>query len=378
MIADDDIFSASQLFVPTRLALARELRGLTKAEVATMVEKSASAISQFEGGRARPDPQTLRRLALALGMPLSFFSRRKSASLIPLDACHFRSLRSASQRDRRRLLASGSLLCELVTELEELVVFPPEDISRLAQVPRDMEDIERIATDTRSAWGLGMGPIANMVKLVERQGALVLPVLEGCDEVDAFSLWHERRPMMFLILDKESTSRARFDAAHELGHLIMHADVVPGSPEIERQAHRFASAFLMPRDVFLPECPRRLVWPHFHELKRRWKVSLWALIRRVFELGCLSEATYRRACVQLNQKYNPRGIRQPEPYEPPIERPTLLAQAIVEVADERPLTELAQELGLSVQDLQSMLPVTLNPSAGIAGTGQAASARKDR
>jgi hypothetical protein len=113
-----------------------------------------------------------------------------------------------------------------------------------------------------------------------------------CEDMDAFSAWHAKRPIVFLIDHKGSTSRLRFGAAHELGHLVMHADVVAGSPELERQANRFASAFLLPRETFLPECPRRLNWPHFYELKRRWKVSVAALVRRAYDLECISEASY--------------------------------------------------------------------------------------
>lgn len=351
MIGQDDIFSASYQFDPTRLTLARELRGLTKTEVAALVEKSPSAISQFEGGRARPDPKTLKRLALALGQPLAFFTQTRSASLIPLDHCHFRSLRSASQRDRRRLLAAGTLLTELVQVLEELVEFPAEAISLRAMEPRVPRDIDKIAAEVRSAWRLGMGPIDNMVTLLENKGAIVSPVLQGCDDVDAFSLWHNHRPLVFLIL-KDSATRSRFDAAHELGHLIMHADVVPGNPEVERQANRFASAFLMPEESFRVECPRRLVWSHFHELKRRWKVSLWALVRRAFDLGCIREATYRRACVQLNRKYNVGGHRRPEENEPPRESPTLISQALDAITNEYSLEELARKMSLSVRDLE--------------------------
>src|SRR4051812_7287700 len=121
MIGSEDVYSAAHLFDAARLTLARELRAFTKAELADKVEKSASAISQFEGGRIRPDVQTIHRFALALGVPVSFFARRPGGSIIALDACHFRSLRSASQRDRRRLLAAGSLLCDLVSILEQHV-----------------------------------------------------------------------------------------------------------------------------------------------------------------------------------------------------------------------------------------------------------------
>ena len=56
---------------------------------------------------------------------------------------------------------------------------------------------------------------------------------------------------------------------------------------------------------------RRLDWTRLRQMKLRWGVSLAALIRRAFDLGLYTEATYRRAYSVLNQ----RGWRTEEPDE---------------------------------------------------------------
>lgn len=267
-----------------------------------------------------------------------------------IDACHFRSLRSASQRERKRLLATGTLLCDLLSFLEERVELPAEQISRVAESPHSTDDIESCAVRVRRAWGLGLGPIPNVVKLLENKGIVVAFIPDDCHEVDAFSAWHDGRPLVFLVKHKESTSRTRFDAAHELGHLVMHADVAAGSPELERQANRFASAFLLPRDSFLPECPRTLNWPLFYELKQRWKVSVAALLKRAHDLECLSEASYRRAFMHLNQT----GERRREPHEPLAENATLITQAVEAIADEYQAEDLALALAMPSADFRAV------------------------
>lgn len=352
-MSSESIYTAAHLFDSGRLTLVRELRGWTKTELADRIEKSASAVSQFEGGRARPDPQTIRRMALALAVPIEFFASRKGrTSVISLDVCHFRSLRSASQRARRKLLAQASLLSEVVAFLEqEAVEFRPDQVTRVACTVTSANDIESCAAAVRREWGLGVGPIPNVVQLLESKGVIVLPIAAGCQEVDAFSLWHGGRPYMFLVLDKDSPSRTRFDAAHELGHLVMHHDVVPGSPDVERQAHRFASAFLMPKESFLVECPRRLSFPHFRELKARWRVSLAAMFTRARDLGCLSEASYRRAFMELNRTGERRGERG----EPAPERPQVLADAFRLVEDEMPAEALAEAVGLTRAGIEELL-----------------------
>ena len=89
-----------------------------------------------------------------------------------------------------------------------------------------------------------MGPIPNLLRLLEIMGATVFLVPEDCREVDAFSTNQGGHPSIFLVGGKDSTSR-RCDTAHELGHLIMHADAYPGDKELESQANRFAGAFLI-------------------------------------------------------------------------------------------------------------------------------------
>jgi len=109
--------------------------------------------------------------------------------------------------------------------------------------------------------------------------------------------------------------RGRFDAAHELGHLVLHGEhQVPSRPAAEAEANRFAAAFLMPRAGVLGQglpdaTPARIL-----EAKRIWKVSAMALTHRLHELDLLTEWGYRTACVQLSRlgyRYGePRGIER--------------------------------------------------------------------
>lgn len=354
MLGRNDVHTAARLFDPQRLTLAREFRGLTKNELAEKVGKTASAISQFESGRARPDGLTLGRVALALGLPAPFFAKVSDSLPLPLiliEACHFRSLRSATQKNRRMLLAKGALVSGLLSFLEQKVILPEEKLSPLIATPQDTEAIEAFATAIRGKLGLGLGPIGNMVNLLERNGIVVIPVDHECMDVDAFSLWNGKRPCIFLVMEKGSTSRSRMDAAHELGHLLMHVDAVPGSPELERQANQFASAFLLPKGSFYHEAPRRLDWEHIWELKRRWKVSAAAIIRRTYDFGIFSEATYRRAFMLLNQS----GERGNEKHEPPEEKPVAIAKALDAIAERWPLGRIADELGLRAHDLHGLI-----------------------
>ena len=353
MLNRSDIHTATHLFRPARLTLARELRMLTKSDLAAQIDKTPSAVSQFESGKVRPDSSTVLRLALALNVPPGFFAFESRADFIPIETCHFRSLRSASQRNRRKLLAIGTHLSDLVGLLEQYAALPPENVPAAADStqPLSDDDVERCAADVRRRWGLGLGPIPNVVRLLETRGIVVCPIEAGSKDVDAFSFWHVHRPYVFLVMDKRSPSRSRFDACHELGHLAIHSRVRPGEPMAERQADRFASAFLLPRESFLRECPDRLNWDHFYELKRRWRVSVAALLHRARDLGMISTATYRRAFIHLNRT----GQRTHEEFEPPEETPELIAKAVEIASEEIPMDHIATDSGMPPSTFEALL-----------------------
>jgi Zn-dependent peptidase ImmA (M78 family)/transcriptional regulator with XRE-family HTH domain len=360
------ISEAAREFTPDRLTVAREMAGLGIGEVAERIHTSASAVTQFEKGKARPKPETLIRLALTLGVPPEFFAADPLPEL-PIDACHFRSLRSASIRERRRLIAHGRVLRQITAYLRDRVSFPPEQLSPLCRPVTSRGEVEELALAVRDAWQLGQGPISTVVGLLEARGVIPVEVPGHSAKLDAFSVWIEDLPVVFLTPEKHSGSRRRFDAAHELGHLLMHRGRTAGNAEAEREAHAFASAFLLPYAPFLSECPRRLDWTRLRQMKQRWGVSLAALIRRAFELGLYTEATYRRAYLVLNQ----RGWRTEEPDEPKMERPTLLARAVEllgsagysprRIASELKLSESMIErlLGLGASTEAAALPATV-------------------
>jgi uncharacterized protein DUF955 len=61
---------------------------------------------------------------------------------------------------------------------------------------------------------------------------------------------------------------------------VAHGDQVWGVKEVERQAHFFAAAFLMPAEEIAHELPTRADWQELFDLKRKWQVSLGALLMR--------------------------------------------------------------------------------------------------
>lgn len=345
------LVDAVRRFTPSRLTLAREIEGLTAKELADRIEATPSAISQFESGSARPKAETIIRLALALGVTPEFFAGESIQSIQDF-RCHFRSLRTATAKERKRVLARGTAIKRLVERVREMVNFPAEKITALHSVWTAQRNPEALARAARDYWHLGYGPISDMVGLVESLGVIPLEIPGHTRRLDAFSAWVDGLPMVFLSTEKDSASRRRFDVAHELGHLLMHWECEPGSKLAEEEADAFASAFLLPREPFTAECPRSLDWTRLRALKQRWGVSLAAIIRRARDIGLLTEATYRRAFTYLNGT----GWRIQEPDEPAMEHPCLLARALGLLREAGiTLRELAKDLAFSEGLLQRLL-----------------------
>lgn len=337
---------------PNRITFARELRELTKKQLADNIKKTPSAISQIERGLIRPDLETFVSISFALKVPTSFFIERSTSSKpIELASCHFRSLRSTSQTMRRQSARKGDLCVDFMELLESKgVLFPEEHISSFSASAGYDDEIEKAARGLRRHWNMGSGPIPNIVKLVESKGIMVLPLPDACHKVDAYSTWRGPRPCI-LVSYRKTASRVRFDVSHELGHLALHEDAVAGEMKTEHQADRFAGAFLAPRESFLEECPRRWSFEAFRRLKARWKMSIAALLYRAKDLGCISISTHRRAMIQLTME----GKRKNEGDEWPMEKPVLITQALELLHDQVTLAGLADEMSVYPSELKDML-----------------------
>src|SRR6266487_2809421 len=265
---------SERVFEPGRLRLARDLARQSQADLARRLNVTPSALSQFESGSSRPGQETQERLGKLLDVPAAFFE-------LPLVDTHdgfFRALRRTSVADRRRARAIAHVAHDVATQGGAGSRLPPMAVPRfpVASVAAERGEAERIAAEVRKAWGLPPGPVPDLVALLESHGVVVMRLPLDSADVDAFSLPFADRPVVVLGSDKNDRARSRFDAAHELGHLVMHGEQLWGLPQVEKQAHNFAAAFLMPCDDIYAQLPERIDWPRLFDLKRKWQVSLAA------------------------------------------------------------------------------------------------------
>jgi Zn-dependent peptidase ImmA (M78 family)/transcriptional regulator with XRE-family HTH domain len=344
------------LFDPERLTLARRLRGMRKNQLAAAVETTPTAIGQYEAGVHRPSQQVLGRLAITLGVPVEFFQAGQVSTRLDGAHAHFRSLRSTTQVERDQALAYGRITADIVAALESLVEFPTVTVPDHPVMPDQIggpEPLRAARAARRVMFGRG-GPVENVVRLLESNGVVAVVLPPTTERVDAFSVTAYPRPLVLFNPAKGDYWRNRFDAAHELGHLVMHTDSEPGSKTVEDQANRFAAEFLMPESDIADDLPATADWPRLAALKAEWGVSMAALLYRARTLGVMRESTYRAAMATMST----RGWRRGEPGAARrLESPTMLAQAmeIVTTAG-RTRDDIADLARVTRADLDLLVP----------------------
>ena len=342
------------------IRLARVYSGLTQKGLATRLGKKQYIVADFErSGDASALKESLKE---ATGLPIGFFSEdivwHSPQSNI---SYRKRSICPAGDRDRAWLYSAvaASILEPLVARF---IRYPDVDMPESpADNPlSDNVDARRaggaIARVVREEWGIGWGPISDVIRLVESKGVRVFFLKRPVESLDGFACWVKDRPFMFLNSFVADPARLRFNAAHELLHLVAHRDIELDSDSglYESMAHGFAAEFLAPWATFSRECPVIPRLDRLGQLRRRWGMSMQSIVMHMHANGAISDASYATAF----KKFSYLGYRRgPEPgwFAPDT---SAVHEKFFEVLKARgiSLTTLAEEAGIPEPLLTEMLP----------------------
>ena len=342
-----------------RLKKARIYRGLTVAELAERVGCQRQTLSMYEIFKSQPtDKTTVARLAQELDFPVKYFYEHPNASAF--GTVYFRSLLTTNKKYRSEQIVKMDYLSQIYSLLQDYVAFPEFESLDLP----DNVTPEQAAYALRDAWGLGRGPVDNLISVVEQHGILVTSFSTSTNDVDAFSQFMAAvdTPTYIIAYSNNKTSAARihFDIAHELGHICLHEwseDIEDISKEEfklkEREANDFAAAFLLPEETFRKDAERGpQTITYYKQLKKKWKVSIAAMIRRSEKLGIISTDDYQNL-IRVMQR---RGLRKGEPLDDTLitASPALLKTSVIMLLQENVFSaaefmdELSKSYGLSI------------------------------
>lgn len=330
-----------------RLAVLRDLNGLTQDELAQTLGVSQGFLSHVEKG-TRPLPSSLATQASsAYHLPLTFF--KADPGVAGLGPFTFRKKASARVKDERRITA-------LYTEAARLF----HDVSaasglQVRQLPDPAEldyDPELCAAAIRTSAGLSADePVKNVTRLLERHGVGVVTQLDEALTTVSDHLGVSRptslntRPLVAIVHELPGAVQ-RLSLGHEAGHWIFDGQrqtAIAGTRSLEEErAFRFGGALLIPEQVVRRRITENLSLHGYMRVKAEYGISIAALIRRAKDLDVISPSRYRSLSIQLSSQ----GWRLNEPVYVAQETPRLLDQALRQVHGPRPVRRASDEHGI--------------------------------
>jgi len=316
-----------------RIKSARKVQGCSLRTLAEQIGLSHNAISKYERNEVVPGSKILIALADVLEVPVDYFFRQAS---VKLGAPQFRlKHKQLPSREEKRILATVQDWLERYHEIELISeAGKPGNFSFPKGFPMKVisfEEVEKAANKLREKWNLGLDAIDNMVSLLEDKGIKIYHI-EHASEFDAAIVPSSDNEYVFVINTHKFTSdHQRYSLAHELGHLMLK---IPDDCDEEAFAHRFAAAFIVPKQTALDQLGKnrgKLNISELHLLKHKFGLSMQAWIKRAAELKIISDS-YKS---QLLKLFKDRDWRNREPgdhysHEEPSRMKRLIYKALAE------------------------------------------------
>ncbi len=350
------------MFNHESLRLIRLFKGLTLDDVAQRIKTTRQYVYALENGNRVPTEQHLFQLCLFFGVKKTFFYKDLYSKILETEV-HFRKLRTTKQATKLQTISRLELASNIIDALEDELNFPLVNFNSTNHIGKySLNDIEDLSLRCRELWGLGLNPISNVIRLVENNGCIVLNMDETLSSVDALSIF-KSRPIILRNTFKPSTSRLRFDIAHEIGHFVLHNGLKTGDKNTEAEANSFASAFLLPKKIMYFYFPKprnnRFNWQEITNFKLKWKVSKSAILYRAHTLGLITDKQYKTAVIQL--RCNGEAITEKEDNLINKEKPEIIEKAINFLGTDA-FFMIEKKLGLKESTIRQVLCLPRNDS----------------
>jgi Zn-dependent peptidase ImmA (M78 family) len=183
------------------------------------------------------------------------------------------------------------------------------------------------------------------MRAVERAGVVVVRLPTHLEDHDSYSVWPgsiiDGRPIIAMTADHPG-DRDRANTAHELGHLVLHTLRRTVDPdEAEREAWRFAGAFLVPRqgaeEIMTPPITLNVL----KGVKAVYGTSIGLNLQVARDYGLVTQEQY----TSLRKQITIRGWHRSEPVEVVCEAPQLMPKIAALLGGEGSVRDRAERLG---------------------------------
>lgn len=328
------------------LALARESRGYTQNELSDLLNVEQGTVSKIENGRISINENLIPKISEVLNYPIELFFDEET--VIRVEG-HYRKKISLSAKNLREYKSKMTFAERHINKLSEAINLPEVNIPSW-----DIEtdgDAKDAAKYLRDFWKIPRGRIEDLSKIVEDNGIIIIPLDLG--DMDALSTYSSRYNLPLLYINKKrSADRIRFNIAHETCHYVCHfGKKISSERNIEDEANVFASELLLPSNEILPQLVN-IDLQKLADLKRYWKASMQAILRKAKDLGAISQNQYYYIYKQIGAMH----YRTKEPVEIKPDTCSFLKEIFSTYIDDMGYTksDLAKILFLSEDELDSI------------------------
>lgn len=294
------------------ITVARESRGLSQLELAEKLSVSASHMSRIEQDFIEVGTHHLKSISAVLNYPEEFFYQ-EGETLPPALALR-----------KRNIVAQKVLLpIEAQVNIYRLTIEKLIKAISYSDINLPVLDIEKLGSPAEAArklrklWKIEKGAIDNLTQVLEDNGLFLINFDFNTERVDGMSILADNKFPIIFSNKRSLGDRQRFTLAYELGHLVMHLQTNPSfTRDISHEANEFAAEFLMPEKDIKGDFKDGVNLNVLADLKRKWKVSMQALLYRANDIGEITD-NQKRYLINL---FNSMNIRRREPAELDIPR----------------------------------------------------------
>lgn len=264
-------------------------------------EVSKPNISKYESGKMMPSSKAHIALARALGMDFDYFFRPVTVQITrPAD---YRKKASLNRTDEKAINEEVMDKVERYMEIEDTLGVSMEfdyDLSDIIVSNRD--DVKRVVAHIRKDWNLGLGPLSNIIDMLEYHGLRVIEI-EAPDAFDGMCVFvGEKKPV--LVLNKHYTvERKRFSTLHELGHSVMRMNESLEQRDRESLCNYFAGEMLLSSEVLYRQFSRRIYKLYLNDIahmQTQFGISIDAIMHKLKDEHILEDVLYTNFCKKKN------------------------------------------------------------------------------
>lgn len=305
------------------LTLARESRGYSQQELAQLIGMTQGKLSKAENGLQVPLPEMVEKISQVLDYPADFFKQQEK--IFDLSLFHYRKRLQAGKKELEKCEARINITRINIEKLLRSIELTSPNYPWMNAEQEG--DPQRFARKLREWWKVPGGRVEDLTRLAEDHGILVVNMDLEEAEIDGLTILTEKRTPMIFLSNEIPADRYRLTLAHEIGHLVMHTGrEIPSSRDVEEEAFLFGAELLMPEKEIKDQLSEKLDLEKLADLKKYWKVSMGALLKRAKVLGVVSDNQYQYLWKQMGSL----GYKKKEPAELdfPKEQPSLLKEML--------------------------------------------------